>query len=148
MTIKINNQTLDYYGLTPLQGTMNALFSIPTYKAMPENTNVGIDGTMLLTAPTMRKVAKRDFILPFMIEGTSFADLYTKINSLRTNLVNGRLNTGVNQIQITDPDDTDNPALNITMRCAFVSMDSYNNFPDNKKATLHIKFTEINPNNR
>ncbi len=138
--MSFNEVPIESYNLTAIQGTINALLSQPTYKAMPSNDNAGIDGTMLLTAPSLRKVAKRDFSLPFIIKSESLIDMERSLVGLREALINGKQNTGVNEIYVPD--------IGRTYRCAFVSMDNYNNFPDCTMATVNIKFTEINPNNR
>lgn len=140
ISMSFNGLPIETYHLTALQGTLNALMAQPTYKAMPSNENAGIDGTMLLTAPTLRKVAKRDFSLPFIIKSPSLPDMYRDLETLRKALINGAQSTGVNEIYV--------PMLDKTFRCAFISLDSYNNFPDCTMATINIKFTEINPNNR
>ncbi|MCM1361761.1 MAG: hypothetical protein NC235_07650 [Clostridiales bacterium] len=136
----LNGKDLVAYNLIPLQGCIATLISPPTYKKLATNDNAALHGSTVLSSPTNRWLDKRDISLSFLLRSPSFVDLQRNIDNLVDVLVNGVNKSGVNELYV--------PALEKTYRLVFVSIDRYTNFGLCGDATINIKFTEPNPNNR
>lgn len=131
LTITLNNKDIKTFGLTSLEGTLNALMKPAPMKALVFNENIMIDGSSALLEN--RKIQKRDILLPFIIAGSSLADLAIKIDSLTRELISKKENI----LYVKE--------LNRTYRLVYVGFDKYSNFYDSPKASIIIKFTELNP---
>ncbi len=130
----------EWWGLTPLEGTLNTLMKPAPMKALVTNENAALHGSHILSAPTSRRYQKQDFSLMFYMKAASMTDLHRQVETLVSNLKNGVNNTGVNELTI--------PELETTFRLIYSSVDKYTNFGLSGGATISIKFTEPNPNNR
>lgn len=137
--ISLNGNDIDMYHLTALDGTLNALMKPATYKKAVTNENAAVDGTMILSAPSVRKVDKREVSLPFLLRSVSLVDLQQELDNLAAVLVVGKDNTGINELYVYE--------LNRCYRLYYVSMSSYANFGLEGYARVTLKFTEINPTN-
>lgn len=137
--ISLNGNDIDMYHLTALDGTLNALMKPTTYKKAVTNENAAVDGTMILSAPSVRKVDKREVSLPFLLRSVSLVDLQQELDNLAAVLVAGKDNTGINELYVYE--------LNRCYRLYYVSMSSYANFGLEGYARVTLKFTEINPTN-
>lgn len=140
LRMQLNGKDIAEYNLTPLDGCLQAFLKPADYKALQTNDNAAIHGTNVLSAPQKRRMAKRDITLPFLLRSTSFVDLQRDLDTLVGQLINGKNNSGVNEIYL--------PLLDKYYRLVYVGADKYNNFGMRGCATLYLKFTEPNPNNR
>jgi hypothetical protein len=137
--ISLNGNDIEMYHLTALDGTLNALMKPATYKKAVTNENAAVDGTMILSAPSVRKVDKRTISLPFLLRSVSLVDLQQELDNLAEVLVAGKDNTGINELYVHE--------LNRCYRLYYDSMSSYANFGLDGYARVTLKFTEINPTN-
>lgn len=137
--IALNGNDIDMYHLTALDGTLNALMKPATYKKAVTNENAAVDGTMILSSPSVRKMDKRIISLPFMLRSVSLVDLQQELDNLAEVLVAGKDNTGINELYVHE--------LNRCYRLYYDSMSSYANFGLDGYARVTLKFTEINPTN-
>lgn len=137
--IALNGNDIEKYHLTALDGTLNALMKPATYKKAVTNENAAVDGTMILSAPSVRKVDKRTISLPFLLRSVSLVDLQQELDNLAAVLVAGKDNTGINELYVHE--------LNRCYRLYYDSMSSYANFGLDGYARVTLKFTEINPKN-
>lgn len=137
--IALNGNDIEMYHLTALDGTLNALMKPATYKKAVTNDNAAVDGTMILSAPSVRKVDKRTISLPFLLRSVSLVDLQQELDNLAKVLVAGKDNTGINELYVHE--------LNRCYRLYYDSMSSYTNFGLDGYARVTLKFTEINPTN-
>ena len=137
--ISLNGNDIEMYHLTALDGTLNALMKPTTYKKAITNENAAVDGTMILSSPSVRKVDKREVSLPFLLRSVSLVDLQQELDNLAAVLVAGKDNTGINELYVYE--------LNRCYRLYYVSMSSYANFGLEGYARVTLKFTEINPTN-
>lgn len=137
--IALNGNDIEMYHLTALDGTLNALMKPATYKKAVTNENAAVDGTMILSAPSVRKVDKRTISLPFLLRSVSLVDLQQELDNLAAVLVAGKDNTGINELYVHE--------LNRCYRLYYDSMSSYANFGLDGYARVTLKFTEINPTN-
>ena len=137
--IALNGNDIDMYHLTALDGTLNALMKPATYKKAVTNENAAVDGTMILSSPSVRKMDKRIISLPFMLRSVSLVDLQQELDNLAEVLVAGKDNTGINELYVHE--------LNRCYRLYYDSMSSYANFGLDGYARVTLKFTEINPKN-
>lgn len=137
--ISLNGNDIDMYHLTALDGTLNALMKPATYKKAVTNENAAVDGTMILSAPSVRKMDKRTISIPFLLRSVSLVDLQQELDNLAEVLVAGKDNTGINELYVYE--------LNRCYRLYYDSMSSYANFGLDGYARVTLKFTEINPNN-
>ena len=137
--IALNGNDIDMYHLVALEGTLNALMKPATYKKAVTNENAAVDGTMILSAPSVRKVDKRTISIPFLLRSVSLVDLQQELDNLAAVLVAGKDNTGINELYVQE--------LNRYYRLYYDSMSSYANFGLDGYARVTLKFTEINPTN-
>ncbi len=137
--ISLNGNDIEMYHLTALDGTLNALMKPTTYKKAVTNENAAVDGTMILSAPSVRKVDKREVSLPFLLRSVSLVDLQQELDNLAAVLVAGKDNTGINELYVYE--------LNRCYRLYYVGMSSYANFGLEGYARVTLKFTETNPTN-
>lgn len=137
--ISLNGNDIEMYHLTALDGTLNALMKPATYKKAVTNENAAVDGTMILSAPSVRKIDKRTISIPFLLRSVSLVDLQQELDNLAAVLVAGKDNTGINELYIYE--------LNRCYRLYYDSMSSYANFGLDGYARVTLKFTEINPKN-
>lgn len=137
--IALNGNDIDMYHLTALDGTLNALMKPATYKKAVTNENAAVDGTIILSSPSVRKFDKRIISLPFMLRSVSLVDLQQELDNLAEVLVAGKDNTGINELYVHE--------LNRCYRLYYDSMSSYANFGLDGYARVTLKFTEINPTN-
>lgn len=137
--ISLNGNDIEMYHLTALDGTLNALMKPATYKKAVTNENAAVDGTMVLSAPSVRKVDKRTISIPFLLRSVSLVDLQQELDNLAAVLVAGKDNTGINELYVHE--------LNRCYRLYYDSMSSYANFGLDGYARVTLKFTEINPTN-
>lgn len=137
--ISLNGIDINAYNLTALEGTLNALMKPSTYKKAVTNDNAAIDGTMILSAPSARKVDKRTISIPFLLRSVSLVDLQQELDNLAAVLVAGKDNTGINELYVAE--------LDRCYRLYYDSMTSYTNFGIDGCARVTLKFTEINPKN-
>lgn len=137
--ISLNGNDIEMYHLTALDGTLNALMKPATYKKAVTNENAAVDGTMILSAPSVRKVDKRTISIPFLLRSVSLVDLQQELDNLAAVLVAGKDNTGVNELYVSE--------LDRCYRLYYDSMSSYANFGLDGYARVTLKFTEINPTN-
>lgn len=137
--ISLNGNDIEMYHLTALDGTLNALMKPATYKKAVTNENAAVDGTMILSAPSVRKVDKRTISIPFLLRSVSLVDLQQELDNLAEVLVAGKDNTGINELYVHE--------LNRCYRLYYDSMSSYANFGLDGYARVTLKFTEINPTN-
>ena len=137
--IALNGNDIEMYHLTALDGTLNALMKPAAYKKAVTNENAAVDGTMILSAPSVRKVDKRTISLPFLLRSVSLVDLQQELDNLAAVLVAGKDNTGINELYVHE--------LNRCYRLYYDSMSSYANFGLDGYARVTLKFTEINPTN-
>lgn len=137
--IALNGNDIEKYHLTALDGTLNALMKPATYKKAVTNENAAVDGTMILSAPSVRKMDKRTISLPFLLRSVSLVDLQQELDNLAEVLVAGKDNTGINELYVHE--------LNRCYRLYYDSMSSYANFGLDGYARVTLKFTEINPKN-
>lgn len=137
--ISLNGNDIEMYHLTALDGTLNALMKPATYKKAVTNENAAVDGTMILSAPSTRKVDKRTISIPFLLRSVSLVDLQQELDNLAAVLVAGKDNTGINELYVQE--------LNRCYRLYYDSMSSYENFGLDGYARVTLKFTEINPKN-
>ena len=135
----LNGIDISAYNLTALEGTLNALMKPATYKKVVTNDNAAIDGTIILAAPTARKVDKRTISIPFFYRSESLLDLQQGLENLEKVLVNGKDNSGINELYVAE--------LDRCYRLYYDSMASYTNFGIDGCARVTLKFTEINPKN-
>lgn len=143
MKLRISINGVDYaaYNLTSLEGTLNVLMKPAAYKKVRSNENASIHGTHMLTAPTARRKAAGTISIPFLITGaSSLKDLQRKIDKLVEVLVNGKNNTGINELYCAD--------IDRCFRLRYNDMTSYANFGLDGEAKITIKFDEPNQNNR
>lgn len=140
LQMSINGKDITAYNLTPLEGCLNTLMSPATYKTIATNENEAIHGIQMLLTPSKRRIAQRNITLPFLLQSTSFVDLQRDTDSIIQMLVYGKGGSGVNELYV--------PMLQKCYRLVFISIDKYTNFGMSGAATLNIKFTEPNPNNR
>ena len=138
--IALNGNDIEMYHLTALDGTLNALMKPATYKKAVTNENAAVDGTMILSAPSVRKVDKRIISLPFLLRSVSLVDLQQELDNLAEVLVAGKDNTGINELYVHE--------LNRCYRLCYEGMSPYSNFGLDGVARITLKFTEPNPNNR
>lgn len=137
--ISLNGNDIEMYHLTALDGTLNALMKPATYKKAVTNENAAVDGTMILSAPSVRKIDKRTISIPFLLRSVSLVDLQQELDNLAAVLVAGKDNTGINELYVQE--------LNRCYRLYYDSMSSYANFGLDGYARVTLKFTEINPTN-
>ena len=137
--ISLNGNDIEMYHLTALDGTLNALMKPATYKKAVTNENAAVDGAMILSAPSVRKVDKRIISIPFLLRSVSLVDLQQDLDNLAALLVAGKDNTGINELYVNE--------LNRCYRLYYDSMSSYANFGHDGYARVTLKFTEINPKN-
>ena len=137
--ISLNGNDIEMYHLTALDGTLNALMKPATYKKAVTNENAAVDGTMILSAPSVRKVDKRTISIPFLLRSVSLVNLQQELDNLAAVLVAGKNNTGINELYVHE--------LNRCYRLYYDSMSSYANFGLDGYARVTLKFTEINPTN-
>ena len=137
--ISLNGNDIEKYHLTALDGTLNALMKPATYKKAVTNENAAVDGAMILSAPSVRKVDKRIISIPFLLRSVSLVDLQQELDNLAAVLVAGKDNTGINELYVHE--------LNRCYRLYYDSMSSYANFGLDGYARVTLKFTEINPKN-
>ena len=137
--IALNGNDIEMYHLTALDGTLNALMKPATYKKAVTNENAAVDGTMILSAPSVRKKDKRTISMPFLLRSVSLVDLQQELDNLAAVLVAGKDNTGINELYVQE--------LNRCYRLYYDSMSSYANFGLDGYARVTLKFTEINPTN-
>ena len=137
--ISLNGNDISMYHLTALDGTLNALMKPATYKKATTNDNASVDGTMILARPSARKVDKRSVSIPFYLHSVSVIDLQRELDNLASVLVNGKDNTGINELYVHE--------LGRCYRLYYENMASYANFGLDGTALVTLKFTEINPNN-
>lgn len=140
LRISLNGNDIEMYHLTALDGTLNALIKPSAYKKMVTNENAAMDGTSILSEPSVRKRDKNSISLSFLLRSTSLVDLQQEIKNLEAELVNGKNGTGINELYIAE--------LNQCYRLYYESMSSYSNFGLDGAARVTLKFTEPNPNNR
>ena len=137
----LNGKDIEEWGLTPLEGTLNTLMKPAPMKTLVTNENAYLHGSMVLSQKTARRYAKQDFSLLFYIQGGySLTDLHRNIENLVATLIAGINDTGVNELTI--------PEIETTYRLVYSSIDKYTDFSMSGNATISIKFTEPNPNNR
>ena len=137
--ITLNGNDIEMYHLTALDGTLNALMKPATYKKAVTNENAAVDGTMILSAPSARKVDKRTISIPFLLRSVSLVDLQQELDNLAAVLVAGKDNTGINELYVHE--------LNRCYRLYYDSTSPYANFGLDGYARVTLKFTEINPKN-
>jgi hypothetical protein len=137
--IALNGNDIEMYHLTALDGILNALMKPATYKKAVTNENAAVDGTMILSAPSVRKADKRTISIPFLLRSVSLVDLQQELDNLAAVLVAGKDNTGINELYVYE--------LNRCYRLYYDSMSSYANFGLDGYARVTLKFTEINPTN-
>ena len=137
--ISLNGNDIEMYHLTALDGTLNALMKPATYKKAVTNDNAAVDGTMILASPTARKVDKRTISIPFFYRSESLLDLQQGLENLEKVLVNGKDNSGINELYVAE--------LDRCYRLYYDSMSSYTNFGLDGYARITLKFTETNPKN-
>lgn len=138
--IALNGNDIEMYHLTALEGTLNALIKPSAYKKMVTNENAAMDGTNILSEPSVRKREKNSISLSFLLRSTSLVDLQQEIKNLEAELVNGKNGTGINELYVAE--------LNQCYRLYYENMSSYSNFGLDGAARVTLKFTEPNPNNR
>jgi len=136
----LNGQDIERWGISPLEGTMNTLMKPAPMKALVSNENASLHGSLVLYAPSARRYQKQDMSLLFYMQALSLTDLNRQVNALVEHLKNGKDNSGLNELKV--------PELETCYRLVYVSMDKYTNFGVSGSATISIKFTEPNPNNR
>lgn len=136
-TITINGKTAASLGLTPLEGTLDALMRPAQMKPLVYNDNAGMDGSRAITAG--RRVQRRDVTLMFKLTASSLKDLADKTDTLISILTAGKDGAGINELSVAE--------LGRTYRLVYQGFDTYTNFDVATKATLSIKFTELNPKN-
>ena len=137
--ISLNGNDIEMYHLTALEGTLNALMKPTTYKKAVTNENAAVDGIMILSRPSTRKMDKRSVSIPFFFRSVSLVDLQQELDNLADVLVRGKDNTGINELYVAE--------LDRCYRLYYESMTSYSNFGLDGKSMITIKFTEINPRN-
>lgn len=138
--MSLNGQDIRAWGLTPLDGTINTLFKPAPMKALVTNENAYLHGSQVLSQKTVRRYKKQDLSLLFYIRTPSLTDLHTRLQDLVKALVEGIDGTGINTLTI--------PEIETTYRLIYEDIDKYNRVDFSGKATISIKFTEPNPNNR
>lgn len=137
--IALNGNDIDMYHLTALDGTLNALMKPAPYKKAITNENAAVDGSIILSAPSVRKVDKRTISIPFLLRSVSLVDLQQELDNLAEVLVAGKDNTGINELYVHE--------IDRCYRLYYESMSSYDNFGLDGYARVTLKFTEINPTN-
>jgi hypothetical protein len=138
--ISLNGKDISEWHLTALDGTLNTLIKPSAYKKMVTNENAAMDGTSILSEPSVRKREKNSISLPFLLRSTSLVDLQQDIKNLEAELVRGKNGIGINELYVAE--------LNQCYRLYYESMSSYSNFGLDGAARITLKFTEPNPNNR
>lgn len=136
----LNGKDITEFGITPLDGTLNTLMKPAPTKKLATNENKSSHGIIVLSSPNARRYDKQDISLMFHIEAPSLIDLNRMVENLVEELKQGKDGTGVNELAV--------PELEKCYRLVYVNADKYNNFGLSGEATLSIKFTETNPNNR
>lgn len=136
-TITINGKALSTFGLTPLDGTLDALMKPAPMKQLVYNDNATMDGSRAIT--TGRRMQRRDVSLTFLLNATSLQNLADMTDVLIEELIAGKSDSGINEIAVHE--------LERKYNLVYQSYDSYNNFDRATKVTLRIKFTELNPRN-
>lgn len=139
ITLKINGQLSQVWGLTPTKGCINQLLKPAAPRAIVFNENRSINGSVALLAN--RTLQKRNVTLNFLLRSTNndrelFVDL---VNDIQDMLVNGKNGTGVNEIEYVE--------AHRTYRLAYVDMQTYNAFGELNKALIALRFVELNPAN-
>lgn len=140
LRISLNGHDIEEYHLIALDGTLNVLMSPASTKKLVTNENSAIDGIMIVSTPSKRRVDKNELSIPFILKSTSLIDLRREIENFTQVLVAGKNNSGVNELYVAE--------LQQCFRLVYNSISSYSNFGLDGKATIVIKFTEPNPNNR
>lgn len=138
--IALNGKDITEYGLTPLDGTLNALMKPTTYKKAVTNENAAVDGVSILSSPSIRKKKEHTISLPFLLRSVSLVDLKREIANLEDVLTQGKDNTGINELYVVE--------LDTRYYLYYDSMSSYANFGLDGAALVTLKFTEPNPSNR
>ncbi len=138
--LSLNGKDIEAYNLVALDGTLNTLLKPAAPKKLITNENSAINGVMVVSTPSKRRVDKQDISLSFLIGSTSLIDLRRDIDTLTQVLIAGKNNSGVNELVL--------PELEQCYRLIYSSISSYANFGLDGKAKITIKFTEPNPANR
>lgn len=138
--IYINDINISRFGLTPLKGNMEKLMTPPEYKNLVSNENASIHGSLYIAQPSVRKLAKQEFSLQFYLQADNINDLTQRIQNLDQFLINGKNNTGVNELYVQDIDTTYN--------LIYQKIDRYTDFNLTGNAVISIKFIEQNPAER
>ena len=137
MNATINNISLEELGLVWLQGSLDNLLKPAELKPLVLNESASIDGTRAIT--TGRRVKARDVSVKFRIKASSPLNLVNRIDSIVAHLINGKDNTGVNELRLIDYDRI--------YRLVYLKCDKYTSFGANS-AIVSFTFKELNPNNR
>ncbi|MBQ3679822.1 MAG: hypothetical protein IJP79_07220 [Paludibacteraceae bacterium] len=135
--MSINGHDIREWGLTPLKGTLASLMQPANMKALTYNDSRAIHGSRALLVN--RRVSKRDLSLLFHIHTLSDIDLARRIDQLVEILINGKSNSGENEVFV--------PRFNRTYKLVFTGFDSYAGMKEGR-ATIGITFTELNPTDR
>lgn len=137
MNATINNISLEELGLVWLQGSLDNLLKPAELKPLVLNESAAIDGTRAITIG--RRVKARDVSVKFRIKASSPLNLVNRIDSIVARLINGKDNTGVNELRLIDYDRI--------YRLVYLKCDKYTSFGTNS-AIVSFSFKELNPNNR
>ena len=138
--LSLNGHDLATWHLTPLEGTIATLLKPFSYRNLPTLDNDTMNGAVLLSNPSLRRVQKRDISLLFYLRAADLRDQQRLISHLQDDLVKGHEDSGVNLLTMRD--------VGMTFRLVFTGIDKYTDFAASGCCTLSIKFTEPNPDFR
>ena len=132
--ISLNGRDITEYGITPLDGTINALMKPAGLKKLVTNTNSAFDGVIPVIS-ARRKKDSRTVTLNFYLLSTSLIDRRRDMENLEAELIKGT-GGGVNEMYVEE--------LEQTYRLIFDGITSFNaNVQD--KALIAVKFMEFCP---
>ena len=132
--ISLNGRDITEYGITPMEGIINALMKPAGYKKLITNSNAAFDGVVPVIN-AQRKKDSRTVTLNFYLRSTSLIDRRRDVETLEAALVAG-IGNGVNELYVSE--------LEQTYRLIFEGITSFNaNVHD--KAIIAIKFMESCP---
>jgi hypothetical protein len=132
--ISLNGRDITEYGITPMDGIINALMKPAGYKKLITNSNAAFDGVVPVIN-AQRKKDSRTVTLNFYLRSTSLIDRRRDVETLEAALVAG-IGNGVNELYVSE--------LEQTYRLIFEGITSFNaNVHD--KAIIAIKFMEFCP---
>ena len=149
--ILLNGNDISTYKLMPIDGTLATVLTPPKYKKLVSNASSFIHGENVISSPESRRLDKQDISLTFLLMEDTLANLKIALDDLEQTLIQGKNNSGVNELTFPDvpaggEEEEEDSCL--CLRLVYTEMSKFTPWQPHGKAIVTLKFVEPNPNNR